>query len=158
MGSVRLQPRAPNLHFSRALVAGLVPRPPPRLSPSANSRGRAPPSSRATLNRARFRCIFRRRGGMKASFCETARFYSLCFFFFCFLPSWRYFVPCTRSCCCDLGSSPSFDISSISRPRGRYRFPSLDYFPGSVAFGRFDPPPLVYQPVRCSTASSQQHL
>ena len=30
-------------------------------------------------------------------------------------------------------------ISSTSRPRGRYRFPSLDYLPGGVAFGLFDP-------------------
>ena len=34
---------------------------------------------------------------------------------------------------------PSFDISSISRPRGRCRFPSLDYLPGRIAFGLVDP-------------------
>ena len=41
-GSVRLRSRALDLRFSRALAAGLVPRPPPGLSPRAHSRGRAP--------------------------------------------------------------------------------------------------------------------
>ena len=61
-GSVRLRSRAPDLRFSHALAAGLVPRPPPGLSPRANSRGRAPPPSRVTLKCARF-----------AGSCETAR-------------------------------------------------------------------------------------
>ena len=52
-GSVRLWSRALDVHFSRALVVGVVPRPPPGLSPRANFRDRAPPPSRTTVNRAR---------------------------------------------------------------------------------------------------------
>ena len=41
-GSVRLRSRPLDLRFSRALAEGLVPRPPPGLSPRAHSRGCAP--------------------------------------------------------------------------------------------------------------------
>ena len=53
-GSVRLRSVALDLHFSRALTAGLVPRPPLGLSLRPSSRARAPPLSRVTLNCARF--------------------------------------------------------------------------------------------------------
>ena len=67
-GSVRLRSRALDLRFSGALAAGLIPRPPPGLSPCARSRGRAPPPSTATLNcaRLRFCWILRRREHQKS--------------------------------------------------------------------------------------------
>ena len=62
-GSVRLRSRALDLRFSRALAAGLVPRPPPGLSPRARSRGRAPTPCASTPN--------------WADLAEMPRFYSL---------------------------------------------------------------------------------
>ena len=62
-GSVRLRSRALHLRFSRALAAGLVPRPPPGLSPRARSRGRAPTPCASTPN--------------WADLAEMSRFYSL---------------------------------------------------------------------------------
>ena len=52
--SVPLRSRAFDRRFSRALAAGLVPRPTPCLSPCAHPWGRASSPSRATLNCARF--------------------------------------------------------------------------------------------------------
>ena len=74
-----------------------------------------------------FYSILRRREDEKGSSKQQG------FTFFCLSPSLleiRIFDPC----CCDLGLSASFDISSISRPRGRYRVPSLGYLAGRVAF------------------------
>ena len=82
-----------------------------------------------------FRRILRRRRDVEVLSSETARFYIL----FYLLPSRRSFVPCTSWGCCELDLSPSFAISSISRARGGYRFPSLDYLPGRVVFDLFDP-------------------
>ena len=62
-GSVRLRPRALDLRFSRALAAGLVPRPRPGLSPRARSRGRAPTPCASAPN--------------WADFAEMPQFYSL---------------------------------------------------------------------------------
>ena len=124
-GSVRLRSRALDLRLSRALAADMVPRPPRGLSPRAHCWGRAPPPSRATRKCARFAGSFGDGQSKKVLRNQTSSFFS---FFLLRYP-----------CCCDIGLSPSFDIFCISRPRGRYRFSSLDYHPGWVAFGLLDP-------------------
>ena len=71
-------------------------------------------------------------------------------------PSWRKMFD---MCCCDLGLSPSYAISSISRPCGRYHFRSLDYLPRRVAFWPLQPLPrfLVGTRVRYYSADTVQH-
>ena len=115
-----------DLHFSRALVAGRVPLPPPGLSPRADSRCPSPPPSRATLNELRpFPWILRRdselRGDKKCAFFETARFY---FFLLLFssLQAIKLFLATISAC------RLAFDISSSLGL-------AVDYLPGRVAFG-----------------------
>ena len=129
--SVPLRSRAFDRRFSRALAAGLVPRPTPCLSPCAHPWGRASSPSRATLNCARFAGT---RGGeeiKKSVFLRDSTV--LLFVAFCWIVSSLLKILCSLLRSRLVAYYCSFGIFLISRPRCRYRFlPSLLFWAGGL--------------------------